>query len=36
MNERSQDGPGVFGPGMETLVVRAELSCLLRQFMYLG
>lgn len=34
-NEKSQDRPGVFGPGMEILVGRAELSCLLRQFMYL-
>ena len=35
MKEASQDRPGMFGPQVETLVVRAEFSCLFRQLMYL-
>lgn len=34
-NEASQDRPGTFGPGVETLVVRAEFSHLFRQLMCL-
>lgn len=34
-NEVSQDRPAMSGPGVETLVVRAQFSCLFRQLMYL-
>lgn len=34
-NETSQDRPGMFGPRVETLVVRTEFSCLFRQLICL-